>query len=73
MAHLMGLEPEGALLTSHPLMPGSPLTALAGGKSPILFETTKGYATVLGNRADEHQKAFMELLGAAAIHLAYVL
>ena len=29
-------------------------------------------STVLGNRTNDHQKAFMELLGMAALHLAYV-
>ena len=29
-------------------------------------------STILGNRTNDHQKAFMELLGMAALHLAYV-
>ena len=29
-------------------------------------------SNVLGNRTNDHQKAFMELLGMAAQHLAYV-
>ena len=29
-------------------------------------------STVLGNSTNDHQKTFMELLGMAALHLAYV-
>ena len=59
-----------------PLVPGSSCpptrqlrpTALAGPP-----EENRTQTTVFGNHTNEHQIAFMELLGAAAIHLAYVL
>ena len=33
----------------------------------------KAETTVLGNSTDEHQKAFIELLGTEAIHIGYVM
>ena len=50
--------------------------ALAGGRLLVLFERGRldtSHTTVLGNSTNEHQMAFMELLGMAALHLVYVL
>ena len=81
---LKGPFPKGALVLSLALMPGTLTpsdcpcrTALADGSLPVLFERGRLESTVLGNRSNDHQKAFMvhrimELLGMAAPHLAYV-
>ena len=52
-------------------MTGS-LTPSGNGRLPVLFERARLDPTVLGNRTNERQKAFMELLGMAALHLVYV-
>ena len=59
---------RGALMPSL-LARRNPRTALANGRLPVLFERGNLEATVLGNRTYEHQKAFMDLLGMAALHL----
>ena len=75
MKHLMGLKSKGAPVHSLALLPGlltpsdSPWP-LADGNGSVLFESDRLEATALGNSTDEHQKAFMELLGAEAIHIA---
>ena len=76
---LKGPFPKGALVLSLALMPGTLTpsdcpcrTALADGSLPVLFERGRLESTVLGNCTNDHPKAFMELLGMAALHLAYV-
>ena len=54
---------------------GSSLVLYALLPPPMTFtfiSSTPHQSTVLGNRTNDHQKAFMELLGMAALHLAYV-
>ena len=38
----------------------------------VLFERGRLESTVLGNSTNDHKKALIELLGMAALHLAYV-
>ena len=75
MEELMkGSFPKGVHVPSLALMPGTltPPTAFADGRLPVLFEKSKADNTVIGNRTNDHQKAFMELIGMAALHLTYV-
>ena len=71
---LKGPFPKGALVLSLALMPGTltPSDSSCRRSLPVLFERGRLESTVLCNRNIDHQKAFMELLGMAALLLAYV-
>ena len=70
---LKGPFPKGALVPFLALMPDT----LTPSDCPCRREATGTFqgrldSTILGNCTHDHQQAFMELLGMAALHLAYV-
>ena len=71
---MKGPFPKGAHVSPLALMPGTltPSDRPCCGRLQVLFEKSKADNTVLGNRTNDHQKAFMELIGMAALHVAYV-